>query len=98
MTTATQLASTDDRQDTERAAVPGLVVRPATVRDAPAILGLVNGLAQQQIMLPRSPASVIEGIRNFVVADLDPAMTQGLPGSLPVLSPIPVRTKPRVIR
>lgn len=89
------------------------------MRDAPAILGLVNGLAQKQIMLPRSPASVIEGIRNFVVADLDgvqgcpkfqacdeiamerildPAVAQGLPGSLPVLSPLPVRTKPRVIR
>lgn len=49
----------------------GLVVRPATLADAPSILGLVNQLAQEQIMLPRSPASVIEGIRDFVVADLD---------------------------
>ncbi len=49
----------------------GLVIRPATLADAPSILGLVNQLAQQQIMLPRSPASVIEEIRDFVVADLD---------------------------
>ena len=46
-------------------------VRPATVRDVPAILDLVNRLAQEQIMLPRSPASVVEGIRDFVVADVD---------------------------
>ena len=52
-------------------ATEGVVVRPATIADAPSILGLVNQLAQKQIMLPRSPASVIEGIRDFVVADVD---------------------------
>jgi len=48
-----------------------LVVRPATLRDVPSILALVNRLAQQQVMLPRSPASVIEGIRDFRVAEAD---------------------------
>jgi len=50
---------------------PPLVVRPATLRDVPSILALVNRLAQQQVMLPRSPASVIEGIRDFRVAEVD---------------------------
>lgn len=71
MTTATQDPSTQDAPSAKAAPVPGLVVRPATVRDVPDILALVNGLAQKQVMLPRSPASVIEGIRSFVVADLD---------------------------
>ena len=48
-----------------------MVVRPARITDVPSILALVNGLAQKQVMLPRSPASVIEGIRDFVVADVD---------------------------
>jgi amino-acid N-acetyltransferase len=46
-------------------------VRPATLADIPSILALVNRLAQQQIMLPRSPASVIEGIRDFMVAEIE---------------------------
>lgn len=48
-----------------------LIVRPATLADIPSILALVNQLAQQQLMLPRSPASVIEGIRDFMVAEMD---------------------------
>ena len=48
-----------------------LTIEKAVVADAPLILGLVNELAQQQIMLPRSPASVIENIRDFVVARAD---------------------------
>lgn len=32
---------------------------------------LVNELAMQQVMLPRSPASVIENIRDFIVAEVD---------------------------
>jgi amino-acid N-acetyltransferase len=46
-------------------------IRPATVADARPIMALVNELAQQQVMLPRSPASVIENIRDFVVAEVD---------------------------
>lgn len=48
-----------------------LVVRPAVLADIPSILALVNKLAQQQLMLPRSPASVIEGIRDFMIAEVD---------------------------
>ena len=46
-------------------------VRPAVVADARAIMTLVNELAIQQVMLPRSPASVIENIRDFVIAEVD---------------------------
>ena len=34
------------------------IVRPAVLADIPSVLSLVNRLAQQQLMLPRSPASV----------------------------------------
>lgn len=45
-------------------------VRPARVADATPILALVNELAVKQVMLPRSPASVIENIRDFFVAEV----------------------------
>jgi amino-acid N-acetyltransferase len=48
-------------------------IRQATLTDAGAILELVNRLAAEQVMLPRSPASVIERIRDFVVAEVDGA-------------------------
>ncbi|MCA8973690.1 MAG: N-acetyltransferase [Planctomycetes bacterium] len=46
-------------------------VRPAIVADTTPIMMLVNQLALQQVMLPRSPASVIENIRDFLVAEID---------------------------
>ena len=46
------------------------VIRRATVADTADILDLVNGLAVDQIMLARSPASIIENIRDFVVAEV----------------------------
>ena len=46
-------------------------IRRARVSDAGPILRLVNELAVAQVMLPRSPASVIENIRDFIVADVD---------------------------
>lgn len=46
-------------------------VRPARVDDAPEILELINALAQEQVMLPRSPLSIYEGLRDFVVAEVD---------------------------
>jgi amino-acid N-acetyltransferase len=49
----------------------GLVIRDARVADAARIMRLINELAMKQVMLPRSPASVIEHIRDFVVAELD---------------------------
>ena len=48
-----------------------VTVRPATALDADSILTLVNELAVQQIMLPRSPASVIENLRDFAIAQVD---------------------------
>lgn len=46
-------------------------IRPARVADARPIMTLINELAVKQVMLPRSPASVIENIRDFVVAEVD---------------------------
>ncbi len=46
-------------------------IRSAVVADAQRILQLVNELALRQVMLPRSPASVIESIRDFVIAERD---------------------------
>src|SRR5262249_43330281 len=52
---------------------PKITIRPAVVADAKPIMTLVNELAVKQVMLPRSPASVIENIRDFVVAEVDGA-------------------------
>ena len=49
--------------------MPELVVRTALVADCKPIMMLVNELAVQQVMLPRSPASVIENIRDFFIAE-----------------------------
>jgi len=46
-------------------------IRKAVLTDAQDILDLVNSLAQDQVMLPRSPASVVENIRDFQVAEVD---------------------------
>ena len=51
-----------------------IAIRPAFVADAKPIVTLINDLAVQQVMLPRSPASVIENIRDFIVADVDGQM------------------------
>lgn len=48
-----------------------VTVRPAVVADARPIMTLVNELALRQVMLPRSPASVIENIRDFMIAEVD---------------------------
>ena len=50
---------------------PKITIRPAVVADAKPIMTLVNELAVKQVMLPRSPASVIENIRDFAVAEVD---------------------------
>lgn len=47
----------------------GVTLRKATTADAAQILDLVNGLAADQVMLARSPAWVIENIRDFVIAE-----------------------------
>lgn len=51
-----------------------VTIRKATIQDSGPILKLVNELALQQILLPRSPASVIEHIRDFFVASIDDSM------------------------
>ena len=51
-----------------------VTIRKATIHDSGPILKLVNELALQQILLPRSPASVIEHIRDFFVATLDDSL------------------------
>jgi len=71
MPAATLDPDTDVKSEAPVAAQAPLVIRRATLADAPSILALVNRLAQQQLMLPRSPASVIENIRDFMVADVD---------------------------
>ena len=47
------------------------VIRKARVTDADSILELVNALAKKEVMLPRSPASVIENLRDFIVVEED---------------------------
>ena len=42
--------------------------RRASLADVDPIMDLVNRLAAQQVMLPRSPASVIENVRDFRIA------------------------------
>lgn len=46
-------------------------LRPAHMADVNEILDLVNAMARNQVMLPRSPASVVESIRSFTVAEVD---------------------------
>jgi len=46
-------------------------LRKARVHDTTAILALINGYAKDQVMLPRSPLSVFEGIRDFSVVEQD---------------------------
>jgi amino-acid N-acetyltransferase len=48
-----------------------LTLRPARVDDVGDMLELVNELAAAGVMLPRSPASVVENLRDFVVATVD---------------------------
>lgn len=48
-----------------------VLIRKAVMADVPQVLELVNALAADQVMLPRSPASVIEHVRDFQVAEVD---------------------------
>ncbi|MBM3785798.1 MAG: N-acetyltransferase [Acidobacteria bacterium] len=44
-----------------------LLVRPATLRDVPSIISLINLFAAKGIMLPRTEFELAENIRDFVV-------------------------------
>ena len=48
-------------------AIANLTAQPANLRDIPALLGLINGYASKQIMLPRTEFEMAENIRDFVV-------------------------------
>jgi amino-acid N-acetyltransferase len=41
------------------------------MRDVEPMMDLINGLAADGLMLPRSPASIVEKIRDFIVATVD---------------------------
>jgi amino-acid N-acetyltransferase len=44
-----------------------LLVRRATLKDIPGMLGLINAYAARQVMLPRTEFEMAENIRDFVV-------------------------------
>ena len=46
-------------------------MRPAAIGDITPIMELVNELAAQGVMLPRSPASIVEKLRDFMVVLVD---------------------------
>ena len=52
-------------------ASPTITLSRATIEHVEPIMELVNGLAAQGVMLPRSPASIVEKLRDFVVAYVD---------------------------
>ncbi len=63
----------EDKNSTSAGAAT-TTVRPATVCDVPVMLEIINSYAGEQIMLARSPLSLYEGIRDFVVAERDGAI------------------------
>jgi amino-acid N-acetyltransferase len=46
-----------------------LRVRKATVNDVDRILGLVNGYADQGLMLPKTPFKVYKNLQNYMIAE-----------------------------
>ncbi len=50
---------------------PKIELMRATIAPVEPIMELVNGLAAEGVMLPRSPASIVEKLRDFVVAFVD---------------------------
>ncbi|MEM1452701.1 MAG: N-acetyltransferase [Planctomycetota bacterium] len=55
----------------DSSSAPEIRMRHARIDDVEAIMDLVNGLAAEGVMLPRSPASIVEKLRDFVVATVD---------------------------
>ena len=45
-----------------------VIIRPAQLSDVPAMLRLVNGYAEKNIMLPRTELELCESLRDFLVA------------------------------
>lgn len=48
-----------------------LTLRAATAADVTAICDLVNGFAEQNLMLPRNPTQIVSSLERFLVADED---------------------------
>ncbi|MEZ5355427.1 MAG: N-acetyltransferase [Bryobacteraceae bacterium] len=48
-----------------------MIIRKATLRDIPEMLGLVNGYAAHGAMLPRTEFELAEDIRDFALAEVD---------------------------
>lgn len=55
----------------EAKSTDAITVRNATVRDVSTMLEIVNNYASKQEMLPRSPLSMFENLRDFIVAEID---------------------------
>lgn len=55
-------------EDSHRESAAGIVIRQAQLADVPAMLRLVNGYADQELMLPRTEVEICERIRDFIVA------------------------------
>ncbi len=66
---STDAASTDAAAGASSA--PVIKMRHATMLDVETIMELVTGLAAEGVMLPRSPASIVEKLRDFIVATVD---------------------------
>src|SRR5690349_2374447 len=54
--------------DLEELPSNSVVIRPATAQDVPAIVTMVNRFAAQNIMLPRTEASVQQTLADWLVA------------------------------
>lgn len=52
-------------------AEPVIEMHTATMHDVEGIMELVNRLAAEGVMLPRSPASIVERLRDFVTVRVD---------------------------
>ncbi len=67
----TSLLKLADMASTQASGQGEIVIRPATVRDAPEIARIVNSYAECGKMLPRPLAAIYQFLREFVVAELD---------------------------
>jgi amino-acid N-acetyltransferase len=54
-----------------RGEVGDAIVRRAYVGDVDAMLELINGFAEQGLMLPKSAAQLYNNLRDFIVVDID---------------------------
>jgi amino-acid N-acetyltransferase len=54
-----------------------VTVRPARIGDVPALHDLINGFAEQKLMLSRPLGELYENIRDFLVAEAEPGGLAG---------------------